>query len=136
MHHYGQHVSKQNTVKKSLLFLKMHEPHHSHGLHLSAYHLMLLQVDQLISGWGIPSAEHVTVCSPLLALLFSLRSTTLAGTETERLWWELILSFECRWGKEISSPGSPLWHRVDVTVRYDLEQLCLIFETKSKTRKA
>jgi len=45
---------------------------------------MSLQVDQLISGWGMPSAEHVTVCSPLLALLFSLRSTTLAGTETKR----------------------------------------------------
>lgn len=73
----------------------MHEPCHSHGLHLAAYRLMLLQVDQLISGWGIPSAEHVTVCSPLLALLFSLRSTTLAGTETKRHWWELILGCEC-----------------------------------------
>lgn len=57
---------------------------------------MSLQADQLISGWGMPSAEHVTVCSPLLALLFSLRSTTLAGTETKRQRWELILLFDCR----------------------------------------
>lgn len=65
---------------------------------------MSLQVDQLISGWGMPSAEHVTVCSPLLALLFSLSSTTLAGTETKRQWWELIFPPDCRMeGKHASS---------------------------------
>lgn len=68
---------------------------------------MSLQVDQLISGWGIPSAEHVTVCSPLVALLFSLRSTTLAGTGTKRHWWELILHSECGLEREVDSLWIP-----------------------------
>lgn len=80
---------------------------------------MSLQVDQLISGWGMPSAEHVTVCSPLLALLFSLRSTTLAGTETKRQWWELTLLSDCRMEGEPDSIVPLTWPGDEEAVRKD-----------------
>lgn len=47
---------------------------------VSSYPLWSLQVYQLISGCGMPSAAHSTFCSPLM-VLFSCSASTLAETE-------------------------------------------------------